>query len=151
LIITGIVFARVDNKPSIRQLYEIAELGKSKGEPTRAQSFMRLLVAPTQPRIHGDMLDFRHEVLSQIYDCGEVAPKRTLTFRIEVTDDGETTGLPVFERRTFRNWRAIGTITFNNAVASYNGDFVIHFQHPTWRSNRNDPTTATRIDGRKVS
>jgi hypothetical protein len=29
-------------------------------------------------------------------------------------------------------------------VASYNGDFVIHFSHPTWRDDRNDPATATR-------
>ena len=40
LLITGIVFALVDKKPSIRQLYEIAELGKSKDEPTRAPAFM---------------------------------------------------------------------------------------------------------------
>jgi len=33
----------------------------------------------------------------------------------------------------------------------YNGDFVIHFNHPTWRQDRNDPATATRINGTKVS
>jgi hypothetical protein len=27
---------------------------------------------------------------------------------------------------------------------------VVHFNHPTWRANRNDPSTATRISGRKV-
>ncbi len=26
---------------------------------------------------------------------------------------------------------------------------VIHFNHPTWRDDRNDPSTATRVDGRK--
>ena len=41
-------------------------------------------------------------------------------------------------------------MTFDNAVASYNGDFVIHFRHPTWRLDRNDPKTATRVDERKV-
>ncbi len=39
---------------------------------------------------------------------------------------------------------------FDNAVVSYNGDRVIHFNHPTWREDRNDPATATRIDGKKV-
>jgi len=39
---------------------------------------------------------------------------------------------------------------FDNAVASHNGDFVIHFSHPTWRNDRNDPTTATRVNGQKV-
>ena len=30
------------------------------------------------------------------------------------------------------------------------GDFVIHFSHPTWRENRNDPATATRVNGQKI-
>ena len=46
--------------------------------------------------------------------------------------------------------RRIGSLVFDNAVVSYNGDAVIHFNHPTWRTDRNDPATATRIDGRKV-
>ena len=111
---------------------------------------MRLLVAPEQRRIEGKALEFRDEVLAQIYDRGEADPKRELTFHIEVTDEGKTHGLPVFERRTFSGWRHIGKITFQRAVASYNGDFVIHFNHPTWRGDRNDPTTATRVQGRKV-
>jgi hypothetical protein len=150
LAITGIVFNLVDRKPSIRQLYQIAELGKPKEEPTRAPTFMRLLVAPDQPRISGNNLDFRDEIMAQIYDSGDPAPKRTLTFHVEVTDDGETHGLPIKERRTFKNWRRIGSITFNEAVASYNGDFVVHFHHPTWREDQNDPATATRINRAKV-
>ena len=82
--------------------------------------------------------------------CGFLRPKRTLTFNIDITDDGETHGPPFRERRTFRNWRRIGTITFDQAVVSYNGDFVIHFRHPTWRDDQNDPATATRVNGRKV-
>ena len=54
-------------------------------------------------------------------------------------------------RRTFSNWRPIGELVFDNAVASHNGDAVLHFNHPTWRTDRNDPKTATRIDGRKRS
>jgi hypothetical protein len=149
LILTGAAFKQVDKNPSIRQLYPIAELGKPKEEPTRAPTYMRLLVDPAQPKISGVNLDFRDEIMAQIYDRGDGAPKRTLTFRIEVTDEGETHGTPVFERRTFKNWRSIGTITFERAVASYNGDFVLHFHHPTWRDDQNDPTTATRRDGRK--
>jgi hypothetical protein len=150
LMLVGVVFNRVDKRPSIRQLYQIAELGKPAGEPTRAPTFMRLTVAPGQPRIDGAQLDFRDEIMAQIYDRGDPRPKRTLTFDIEVTDDGETHG-PVFrERRTFRNWRRIGTITFDRAVVSYNGDCVIHFRHPTWRDDQNDPATATRVNERKV-
>jgi hypothetical protein len=150
LLVTGAVFQSVDKQPSHRQLYEIAELGKPQTEPTRSPEFMRLLVVPEQPRIEGAQVDFREEIMAQIFDKGDPTPKRTLSFHVEVTDEGTTRGLAFWQRRAFRNWRRIGKMTFDNAVVSYNGDFVIHFHHPSWRANRNDPSTATRIDGRKV-
>jgi hypothetical protein len=150
LIKIAAVFRRVDKQPTIRQVYPIAELGKPEGEPTRAPEFMRLLVAQGQPEIPGADLDVRDEVMAHIFDRGDPAPKRTLTFTIEVTDDGTTSGSPFRVRRTFRNWRRIGTLVFDNAVVSYNGDAVIHFTHPTWRQDRNDPATATRVNGVKV-
>jgi hypothetical protein len=150
LLITGMVFAQVDKQPSIRQLYEIAELGKPAGAQTRAPEFMRLTVSPDQPRIPGELLDFRDEVMAQIFDKGDPEPRRKLVFNIELTDEGITTGTQIRQRRTFKNWRHVGTLTFDNAVISYNGDCVIHFNHPTWRENKNDPSTATRVNGRKV-
>lgn len=143
LAITGAVFSVVDHEPSIRQLYEVAELGKPAGQPTRAPAYMRLRVAADQPRIEGRELDFRDEIMRQIRDAGH------LTFGIEVTDDGETHGPAFWQRRTFAGWRRIGTLTFDSAAASYNGDFVLHFHHPTWRRDRNDPATATRVGERK--
>ena len=150
LLVIGRTFGRVDQQPSMRQVYPIAELDKPAEAPTRAPEFMRLLVAPHQPRIAGSDLDFRDEIMSQIFDRGDLVPKRTLTFAIETTDQGRTTGPAFNERRTFRDWRAIGSLTFDNAVISYNGDSDIHFNHPTWREDRNDPKTATRVGGRKV-
>jgi hypothetical protein len=150
LLVTGLIFGIVDKQASIRQLYEIAELGKPWGSPTRTPEFMRLLVHPDQPRIAGDELDFRDEILAQIFDRGDPVPRRTLTFTIEVTDEGKTTGTALRQRRTFANWRPIGRLTFDNAVASWNGDSVIHFNHPTWREDRNNPATATRVNRRKV-
>jgi hypothetical protein len=150
LIVTGLVFGQVDKQPTIRQLYQIAELGKPPGEPTRAPTFMRLLMSEDQPRIEGVALDFRDEIMAQIFDKGDPTPKRTLTFEVEVTDDGVTVGAKFRERRTFDNWCRIGRLVFGDAVASYNGDSVIHFNHPTWREDRNDPSTATRVNGRKV-
>ncbi|HXM36417.1 MAG TPA: hypothetical protein VN920_14585 [Pyrinomonadaceae bacterium] len=150
LLITGAVFNKVDKEPSRRQLYQIAELGKQPGEPTRSPDFMRLLVAPEQPRIAGEALDFRDEIMAQIFDRGDATPKRSLTFVVEVTDEGSVRGTPIAQRRTFDNWRRIGRLTFDNAVVSYNGDFVIHFNHPTWRDDRNDPATATRVNEHKV-
>jgi len=150
LLVTGIVFGNVDKQPSIRQLYQIAELDKPKAQPTRAPEFMRLLVSPDQPRIAGEGLDFRDEVMAQLFDKGAPKAKRNLTFNIEVTDEGSTHGTPLRQRRMFRNWRQIGTLIFDDAVISSNGDSVIHFNHPTWRNDRNDPSTATRVNGRKV-
>jgi len=144
------VFRHVDREPTIRQVYPIAELGKPAGEGTRAPAFMRLRVAPGHPVIAGAELDVRDEVMAHIFDPGDPVPKRTLTFVIEVTDEGKTSGTPFRIRRSFSNWRRIGAIVFDNAVISYNGDAVIHFTHPTWRTDRNDPATATRRDGRKV-
>jgi hypothetical protein len=150
LLVTGAVFQSVDQQPSNRQLYEIAELGKSPAESTRTPEFMRLLVAAEQPRIDGASLDFREEIMAQIFDPDKTTPQRTLAFHIEVTDQGSTRGPSFWQRRTFGNWRRIGKLTFEDAVVSYNGDFVIHFHHPSWRTDRNDASTATRIDGRKV-
>jgi hypothetical protein len=150
LLIEAILFEKTDKQPTQRQLYQIAELGKPDGEPTRAPAFMRLLVDSGQPRIAGEALDFRDEIMAQIFDREDPTPKRTLTFHIEVTDQGSTRGPNFLQRRSFANWRRIGRLIFDNAVASYNGDFVIHFTHPTWRDDRNDPSTATRVNEHKV-
>jgi len=150
LLVTGAVLARIDKEPTIRQLYQIAELGNSNGEPTRTPEFMRLIVDAELPRIAGEGLDFRDEVMGHIFDKGDPNPKRIITFHIEVTDTGSTWGLAALQRRTFTNWRRIGEIKFNDAVVSYNGDFVLHFNHPTWRDDRNNPSTDTRVNGRRV-
>jgi hypothetical protein len=150
LLLEGLAFLRADKQPTQRQLYEIAELGKEPDEATRTPEFMRLRVASGQPRIGGESLDFRDEIMAQIYDKGDPAPKRSLEFTIEVSDTGKTIGTPLFERRLIDCWSALGQITFGEAVASYNADFVLHFNHPTWRQDRNDPATDTRVARRKV-
>jgi hypothetical protein len=48
------------------------------------------------------------------------------------------------QRRTIVGWKRIGRLVFREAVASYNGDFVLHFHHPAWRNDRNDPSTVAR-------
>jgi hypothetical protein len=146
----GMTFGKVDREGTQRQLYQIAELGKPPGEPTRTPQFMRLHVSARQPKIEGASLDFRDEIMAQIFDRGDPSPKRTLTFDIEVTDDGQSSGPAARLRRTFKNWKRIGALVFDNAVVSYNGDRVIHFSHPKWRDDRNDPATAARVDGKLV-
>jgi hypothetical protein len=144
LAVTGLVLRRADVNPTFRQLHEIAELGKPAGEPTRAPEFLRLLVDETQPRVPGARLDFRDEVLAQIYDPGDPRPRRRLVFHVEVSDTGRTRGPLFYQRRTVTGWRRIGRLVFTEAVASHNGDFVVHFHHPAWRTDRNDPATAVR-------
>jgi hypothetical protein len=144
LTLNGIVFTIADTNPTFRQVYEIAELGKSPGEPTRAPEFMRLRVDPDQPRVEGEGLDIRDEVLAQLYDRGDPRPKRELVFQIDVSDDGYTRGPAFYQRRVVSNWRRIGRIVFEEAIACYNGDFVVHFHHPAWRKDRNDPSSRAR-------
>lgn len=150
LTVTHFTFTIANLKPTIRQVYEVAELGKPDGEATRAPEFLRLLVDEAQPRIAGEGLDFRDEIMAQIYDRGDPEPKRELVFHVEVSDDGETHGPAFRERRTIRNWKRIGRLTFREAVVSYNGDFVVHFHHPGWRIDRNDPSTALRKNAHRV-
>ena len=142
LLLTGVVLLRADKEPTIRQVYEIAELGKDDAEPTRAPEFMRLMAEPSS-EVGGRDLDFRDEVLGQIYDKGDSTPRRTLTFHIEVSDQGTTRGQLV-QRRTITGWKRIGRIVCRDAVASYNGDFVLHFHHPIWRNDHNDPASVAR-------
>ncbi len=144
LLLTGIVLNIAEKKPTIRQVYQIAELGKPPGEPTRAPEFMQLTVAPGQPVIPGDDLDFRDEIMAHLYDPGDPTPKRKLVFDVETSDTGTTHGPPIKERRDITNWKKIGTMTFDAAVASFNGDHVFHVNHPAWREDRNDPATVAK-------
>jgi hypothetical protein len=144
LLLTGLVLNLAEKKPTIRQVYPIAELGKEPAEPTRAPEFMQLTLAPGQPVIPGDDLDFRDEIMAHLYDPGDPAPKRKLVFNIEVSDTGTTHGTPLKERRNITNWKTIGTMTFDAAVVSVNGDRVFHVNHPAWRENRNDPRTVVK-------
>ena len=63
------VFGSVDREPTIRQLYEIAELGKPADEPTRTPKYMRLKIAEGHRK--SDHIDFRDEIMAFIYDKGD--------------------------------------------------------------------------------
>jgi hypothetical protein len=152
LLLSGLLFKFVDREPAIRQLHSVAELVRPDQPPvqkTATPQFMRLIVDENQPRIRGtsdpDRLDFRHEILQQIYPPDHPTETRTLTFHIECADEGHIKGLFV-QRGVFPKdaWKRIGRITFHEAVCSYNGDFVLHFPHPRWRTDRNDPQTTLR-------
>jgi hypothetical protein len=144
LLLSGLVFNMAEKKPTIRQVYQIAELGKPPGEATRAPEFLQLSVAPGQPIIPGTALDFRDEIMAHIYDPDDPNPKRKLVFDVETSDTGTTHGPAFKERRDITNWKKIGTMTFDAAVVSFNGDHVFHVNHPAWREDRNDPRTVVK-------
>jgi hypothetical protein len=146
LLVTGVVLLRADAEPTIRQVYPIAELGEPEGGPTRSPEFMQLICEKADPPTGGFGVDFRDEVLGRIYDPGDPVPRRTLDFHIEVSDRGFRVGR-LLEKRCISGWKRIGRIVFREAVASYAGDFLLHFQHPAWRRRRDDPASLARRGG----
>jgi hypothetical protein len=144
VVILGLMQA--DKEPSERQLYEIAELEKPDDEETRCPRFMRLTIDRSRnyPKVVGDEADFREEILGLIYQSPD-AP-RPLVFNIEVSNTGWRSPLQTLHGQ--EPWYRIGRITFDQAAASHNGDFVVHFHHPAWRKDRNDPSSVARLEHR---
>jgi hypothetical protein len=146
----GTHFTRLDKVPDIRQLHEIAELGKPDAEPTRTPRHMLLKMAADQPRIEGDTLDYRDEIYAHIFKPGDTEPTGSIDFDISVSDAGRRRGLLGFVRVEVTDWQRIGRVTFSEAVASYNGDHIVHFHHPGWRDDKNNPSTVIRSNEKRV-
>jgi hypothetical protein len=143
LLFIGMILTVADKRNSERQLYEIAELEKSADQPTSCPRFMRLTVAKETPPVGGAGADFRDEILGTIYNRGNPSPQRSLVFDIDVSDEGKKHGVGI-EWLTGQHWTRVGRLTITEASASYNADFVIHFHHPVWRNDCNDPNSVAR-------
>jgi hypothetical protein len=144
-LVTVVTFIKTDREPSIRQLYEIAELGVKEDELDKivCPKFMRLTLALPHPDAPKLGTDFRDEILSHIYRP-DGSKKQSLIFDIAVADEGEVTGKLYKKLQVPDNaWKTIGQIVFEDAVVSPNGDFVIHFHHPAWRTDLRDSHSAT--------
>ena len=150
LLRAGLHFRRLDKIADSRQLYEVAELGKPEGVPTRAPENILLKMAPKQPRIKGDDLDFRDEIYAHIFPSGAMEPTGSMEFDISVSDNSRKWGILGIERVTVLDWKRVGRLKFTEAIASYNADHVIQFHHPGWRDNRNDPSTVIRSHEERV-
>ena len=150
LLRAGTYFFGLDKVADVRQLHEIAELGKPGTAPTRCPEHMLLKMADGQRRIEGTALDFRDEVYAHLFNPGDDQPTGAMSFDILVSDTGRRQGFPGFKRVTVTNWQRIGTMRVTEAVSSYNADHVIHFHHPGWRDNKNDPSTAIRANEQRV-
>lgn len=147
-IVVIVALLRADKQPAERQLYEVAELEKDPSILTSCPRFMRLKLVDAKPPSEPNELDFRDEILGLMYERDSSQKKSDLVFAIEVSDEGRRTWLM---RVKDQKWSRIGTLTFTDAVASYNGDFVIHFHHPVWRKDRNDSTSVARRELRSAS
>ena len=147
-IVVIVALLRADKQPAERQLYEVAELEKDPNILTSCPQFMRLKLVDAKPPSEPNELDFRDELLGLMYERDSSQKKSDLVFAIEVSDEGRRTWLM---RVKDQKWSRIGTLTFTDAAASYNGDFVIHFHHPVWRNDRNDSRTVARRELRNLS
>jgi hypothetical protein len=146
----GTYFLPLDKVADVRQLHEVAELGKPAGVPTRCPEHTMLKMAAGQRRIEGSQLDFRDEIYAHLFNAGDQHPTGSIAFDILVSDQGKRMGFPGFRRVKVTGWQRIGTVRFTEAVASYNADHVIHFHHPGWRDNKNDAATAIRSNEQRV-
>lgn len=108
-------FSQVDKNPSIRQVYEISELGESNKADVITPRWMKVEAKQGQTV---DEDDFRNEL--------KIAKNEKLVFTISVASE---------EIDNKKDWKNIGTITLDTSVVSKSCDHRLHFHHPKWKSN----------------
>ena len=99
----GMTFGKVDrgrhaSASSIKSPSSGSRRANRHGRP----QFMRLHVSPRQPKIEGADLDFRDEIMAQIFDRGDPVPEADADIRHRGHRRGETSGPAVRLRRTFQ-------------------------------------------------
>jgi hypothetical protein len=146
----NMIFPRLDKVGDSRQVFEVAELNKPADIPTNAPEHLLLKITPGQRHIEGRDLDFRDEIYAHMFNPGDAEPTGAMDFDISVSSYGRRSGIPGLSRVTVQDWQRIGRVRFTEAVCSYNGDHVIHFHHPGWRDDRNDPSTYIRVNEKRV-
>jgi hypothetical protein len=109
-------FKSADQNPNERQVYEISELGEADTKNVKTPRWMGLRAQEGQSV---DEADFRDEL-------NLANREHNLIFDIMVADSEDENGQ--------RNWTAIGTIEFDESVASDSGDHRLHFHHPKWKA-----------------
>lgn len=150
MIRAAIIFPQLDKVGDSRQVFEMAELGKPPEVNTNAPEHLLIKMAPDQRRMEGRELDFRDEIYGHIFNPGDAEPSGAMEFDISVSSYGRRLGIRGLSRVEVEDWQRIGRLRFTEAVASYNGDHVIHFHHPGWRDDRNDPSTYIRVNETRV-
>jgi hypothetical protein len=114
-------FARADTSPTIRQLYEISELGMDDPSLAITPAWMKIKARDGQEKILA--LDFRDELNLNNYPDGK------LYFDIYVTSTNSTVQI--------KEWLKIGYIEFDDSTVSESCDHCLHFHHPKYKEIRN--------------
>jgi hypothetical protein len=108
-------FSDADSHSGIRQLYEVSNLGTKKSKVITPK-WIKIQAQKGQTAL--GVNDFRDEFK-------DVA-KKSLVFNISVASR---------EIDDKKEWKKIGTITFNKSVVSTSCDHRLHFHHPVWRDD----------------
>jgi len=108
-------FGDADAHPNIRQLYEISELDEKVKSKSITPKWMKITAKKGQTV---DAEDFRDEFI--------MTKGRKMVFNVSVASK---------ENNGEKEWKEIGTITFDTAIASMSCDHRLHFHHPIWRDD----------------
>jgi len=108
-------FASADKNSGIRQLYEISELEETNKNNIITPKWIQILAQKGQT-IEAE--DFRDEF--------DLSNNKKIIFDISVASK---------ERNEKKDWKKIGTITFDESIISTTCDHRLHFHHPIWRDD----------------
>jgi hypothetical protein len=133
------VLAKVDKRTTERQLYPLAEVNMST-TPPYTPAYMKITLDPALESLgNKNPKDLRFELW-------EAVQKEPLIYNITLSNRGYTSG-PIFYRRAHIRWdeQPVGKLVFNQAFLSAPCDDQIHFRHPPWREQINDPSSTVRL------
>ncbi len=108
-------FSQVDKNPTIRQVYEVSELGEANSDSVITPRWMKVEAKQGQTV---EAKDFRNEL--------RLADNQQLVFSISVASK------KIDNKKV---WKEIGTIILDESVVSKSCDHRLHFHHPVWKSN----------------
>ena len=108
-------FSKADKHASIRQLYEISELGEGDKNKVVTPKWMKIEAKQGQTV---DAIDFRDEL--------RITGNKKLHFSISVASK---------KTKNKKAWMNIGSIIFDASVVSNSCDHRLHFHHPKWKDN----------------
>ena len=109
------IFSSADKNPSIRQLYEISNLGEDDSKDIITPKWMKIQAQNTQNIQTKEAQDFRDEL--------KINKNEKLVFDVFIASE-------VIDNN--KQWDRVGTVTLDKSVVSTSCDHRLHFHHPKW-------------------